>query len=187
MALGLHLRVVRGDGTQPIGCGMGPALEARDVLAVLQGASSAPPDLRARALELTANLLELCGKAALGLGAALAEDTLSSGRAWRKFQAICEAQGGMRTPPTAAHTHPVLARSSGRVAAFDNRRLAKAAKLAGAPHDPAAGIDLHVRLGDRIERGQPLFTLHAQAQGELAYALSYLESIGDVIAVVAAQ
>jgi thymidine phosphorylase len=186
-ALGLQLRVVRGDGSQPIGHGMGPALEARDVLAVLQNRRHAPSDLRERALVLAANLLELCGKAGAGDGRRIAGEALSSGRAWRKFQAICEAQGGMRTPPVAPHTRPILARSSGRVVAFDNRRLAKAAKLAGAPHFPDAGIELHVRLGERVEAGQPLFTLHAQAPGELDYALSYLAGIGDIVAVVAAQ
>ena len=185
-ALGLTLRVVRGDGAQPIGRGMGPVLEARDVLAILQGRPDAPLDLRERALVLAANLFELCGKAAAGQGKAMVAEALTSGRAWRKFQAICEAQGGMREPPTAAYTHPNLARSSGRVAVFDNRRLAKAAKLAGAPHAPAAGIVVNVKIGDRVEVGQPLFTLHADARGELAYALAYLEGIGDVIGVVAA-
>ena len=185
-ALGLSLRVVRGDGSQPIGRGMGPALEARDVLAVLQSHAGAPADLHDRALVLAAHILELCGKAAVGQGKAMAADALARGLAWRKFQAICAAQGGMREPPKAPHTHPILARSSGRIAAFDNRRLAKAAKLAGAPHAPAAGIVVGVKLGERVEAGQPLFTLHAEARGELAYALKYLEGIGDVIAVVAA-
>ena len=185
-ALGLRLQIVRGDGSQPIGRGMGPALEARDVLAVLQCRPGAPVDLRDRALVLAASILELCGKVAVGKGKAMAAEALASGRAWRKFQAICAAQGGMREPPSAAHTHPVLARSSGRIAAFDNRRLAKAAKLAGAPHAAAAGIVVNVKLGERVDAGQPLFTLHADARGELAYALAYLEGIGDVITVVAA-
>ena len=46
--------------------------------------------------------------------------------------------------------------------------------MKAAPSDKAAGLDLHVRVGDRVERGQPLFTVHAQARGELAYALEYL-------------
>ena len=48
------------------------------------------------------------------------------------------------------------------------------AKLAGAPSSPSAGIELHAKLGDRVQRGMPLFTLHAQAPGELAYAKRYL-------------
>ena len=56
---------------------------------------------------------------------------------------------------------------------WPNRRLARIAKLAGAPLAPAAGVDLHVRCGDFVERGQALFTLHAESPGELAYALDY--------------
>ena len=111
----------------------------------------------------------------------VAAQVLASGRAWAKFQAICDAQGGMKTPPVAEYRHPVTASTAGTISAIDNRRLAKAAKLAGAPRMPAAGIDLHVRLGDRVERGQPLFTLHSQAPGVLAYALHYVASQHSII------
>ena len=67
----------------------------------------------------------------------------------------------------------VVAPHDGRIGAIDNRRLARAAKLAGAPQDPAAGAVIDVRLGDNVAKGQPLFTLHAQSPGELAYALAY--------------
>jgi thymidine phosphorylase len=69
------------------------------------------------------------------------------------------------------------------VARIDNRRLARVAKLAGAPRDPAAGLVLHVRLGDAIQPGQPLFTVHAEAAGELDYALRYASSLGDIVSV----
>jgi thymidine phosphorylase len=68
----------------------------------------------------------------------------------------------------------VTSARSGTVRSVDNRRLARAAKLAGAPADAAAGVEVHVRLGDRVERGAPLFTLHAQSPGELAYALAFV-------------
>jgi thymidine phosphorylase len=64
----------------------------------------------------------------------------------------------------------------GRITAIDNRVLSRAAKLAGAPKAAAAGVDVHARLGDIVQPGQPLFTLHAQAPGELAYARQYVES-----------
>ena len=178
-ALGLELRIEQTDGSQPVGRGIGPALEARDVLAVLQG--EGPPDLRERAMRLAGAVLELAGAAAGGQGPGMAAAALADGRAWRKFQAICEAQGGMREPPRPSLTHVVEAPMSGRVAGFDNRRLARVAKLAGAPSDKAAGLDLHVRVGDAVERGQPLFTLHAEAPGELAYALDYLEKQEDIV------
>jgi thymidine phosphorylase len=87
----------------------------------------------------------------------------------------------MRVPPTAARTQSVTAGHSGRIALIDNRRLARVAKLAGAPKTAAAGLELHVRLGDRVERGQPLFTLHSDAPGELAYARRYVEAHDQLI------
>lgn len=173
--IGLKSDVLRTDGRQPVGNGIGPALEALDVLSVLNGKPDAPHDLRTRSLALAAALLELSSAVDLGKGLIKAENILESGAAWLKFQAICEAQGGMRTPPIASHQRPIGAYVSGNVHSIDNRRLAKAAKLAGAPGAKAAGLELHVRLGDRVERGAPLFTLHAETPGELAYALDYIE------------
>lgn len=181
--LGLNVRIVRTDGNQPVGRGIGPALEARDVLSVLQGEAGALQDLRARALHLAGELIELAGRAQPGDGLRVAAGALDSGAAWRKFQAICAAQGGMRTPPHAAFVHPVLTRISGRVAAMDNRRLAKAAKLAGAPKSPAAGVDLNVHVGDWIDNGEPLFWVHAQSRGELDYALHYIADQPGIISV----
>ena len=182
-ALGLQVRVTETDGLQPVGRGIGPAMEARDVLNVLQGTADAPPDLRDRALHLAGELIELSKRAPAGEGRCLANQVLSSGKAWAKFQAICEAQGGMRSPPVAQHQRPILAKMAGKVAAMDNRRLAKAAKLAGAPNSPAAGIDLHVRLDDPVAIGQPLFTVHAQSRGELDYALHYMAGQDEIIRV----
>jgi thymidine phosphorylase len=181
--LGLNVRIVETDGIQPVGRGIGPALEARDVLAVIQRRPNEPTDLRDRALHLAGQLLELGGRARLGDGLRLATETLQTGRAWGKLQAICEAQGGMRNPPSAEHLHPVVASFAGCVATMDNRRLAKVAKLAGAPKSPAAGIDLHVRLGDIVDAGQPLFTVHAQSRGELEYALHYVATQRMIIGI----
>lgn len=175
-ALGIGVSVIASDGSQPVGRGIGPALEARDVLAVLQNRPDAPADLRQRALALAASLLELGGKAGAGQGQALAASVLDSGAAWTKLQAICAAQGGMREPPRAAHTQVLGALHRGRLTAIDNRRLAQLAKLAGAPRAPAAGLELHAPLGTLLRPGQPLLTLHAESPGELAYALAYAEA-----------
>jgi thymidine phosphorylase len=180
-AFGLRCQIVTGDGSQPIGRGIGPALEARDVLAVLKCDKNAPQDLRARALVLTGALLELSGKSGIGEGVAMATRALDDGRAWAKFQAICEAQGGMRTPPVAKYSRTLTARMNGRITAIDNRRIARLAKLAGAPEDKAAGIELHVRIGDAVAQGAPLCTLYAEAAGELAYALNYADANTEII------
>lgn len=185
-ALGIQARALISDGTQPVGRGIGPALEARDVLAVLQKLPDAPVSLRERAIGLAAALLEHGGAVPEGGGLALAQAVLADGRAWRKFRAICEAQGGFHEPPVALHTYPVLSPRAGYVRAIDNRRIARLAKLAGAPDDKAAGVDMHVALESRVEKGQPLFTIHADSPGQIAYALEYLAAWPDVVRVALA-
>lgn len=180
-ALGLEVNTVITDGSQPIGRGIGPALEARDVLQVLRNDSHAPNDLRDKSLMLAGTLLEMGGVAASGEGQALALQTLASGRAYEKFLQICEAQGGFREPIQAEHKHCVAAYTSGVVAYINNRFIARLASLAGAPTAPAAGMELHVKLGDEVTEGDPLFTLCAQAPGELAYAVDFLDGHFDVI------
>lgn len=182
-ALGLVVQTVISDGAQPVGCGIGPALEARDILAVLQGAAGAPPDLRERALLLAGRLLEMGGKAAPGEGAGMAAAVLDSGAAWAKFQAICAAQGGMRTPPTARFEQVICASHAGRVVAIDNHAVALTAKLAGAPAAPAAGLRWHARLGASLRAGDPLFTLYADSAGQLAYAAAYAQSQEHMVSV----
>ena len=182
-AFGVQSRIVISDGRQPVGRGIGPALEARDILAVLANDAQAPADLRRRALDLAGTLLELAGAASDGNGFALAEQTLASGAARAKFLAICQAQGGLREPPQAKKTFVYCSPRTGLVADFDNRRLGRVAKLAGAPGAPAAGVELHAHLGDRVEHDQPLYTIHAETSGELNYAREYAFSNGDIIAI----
>jgi len=173
---GLNLRILRTDGTQPVGFGIGPALEARDVLSVLRCEKSAPQDLRQRALSLAAVLLEFCGQRPNGQALAEATMILDSGQALNKFLSICEAQGGFKEPRSAPIRHVVKAHQRGWVESIDNRRLARIAKLAGAPISKTAGVDIHVRVGDRAEPGIAVLTVHAEAPGEMAYALDYLTS-----------
>lgn len=182
---GLKARCLLTDGAQPVGRGVGPALEALDVLAVLQNAPDAPADLRERACRLAGAALELAGSASPGQGEDVADGVLADGRAWVKFQRICEAQGGMRTPPQAAQRTPITATHAGRVVHVNNRKIATLAKLAGAPGRKAAGLKLGVRLGDEVGRGQPLMTVHAESRGELAYALDYAAEHRDMIEIEA--
>ena len=181
-ALGLQVRVVRTDGRQPVGRGIGPVLEALDVLAVLQNQADAPADLRERALLLSGQLLELGGKAVAGAGMAAAREVLSSGAAWKKFLAICEAQGGLRSARRRTHHRPVLATRSGIVAAIDNRRLSRLAKLAGAPLAAAAGVEILAKLGQRVAAGEPLLVVHSEAPGSLDYAMTYAASHPGIVA-----
>jgi thymidine phosphorylase len=180
-ALGLHVCTLKSDGSQPIGTGIGPALEAKDILAVLRNDKEAPIDLKNKAISLAAIILEFGKKAPSGKGVDLATQLLESGSALTKFLAICEAQGGFKEPQMASLTHDIIATQPGIVTEIDNRNLAKIAKLAGAPHDPAAGIEFFAKIGTSIKQGQVLYRIHAESKGALEYSLSYALSIPNII------
>ncbi|MFI4936924.1 MAG: thymidine phosphorylase family protein [Candidatus Berkiellales bacterium] len=183
--LGVELKVLFTDGSQPIGRGIGPALEARDVLAVLSCQKEAPQDLRERSLMLAGAIIEFSPSVAPGQGQKIATEILESGRAFKKFQAICKAQGGMAEPPIAHYHHVVKAKSSGIITNINNRLLAQLAKLAGAPRAKAAGISLATALNSPVVKGEPLFTIFAESRGELNYALSYLEHEKHILTIEA--
>lgn len=179
-AMGLALSVLRTDGRQPVGFGIGPALEARDALRVLRNDLDAPGDLRERALDLAGALLDIAAGTQAANGRETARSLLDSGAALRKFLAICDAQGGFNEPVMAPHAYPVPAVRSGILRDVDNRRLARIAKLAGAPGSPSAGIEYRLRLGDVVRAGESLFTVYAQTPGELDYALAYAKAHPDI-------
>lgn len=170
---GIKVSIVLADGNQPVGRGIGPALEAGEVLRVLQGKPDASAMLKDRACRLAGALLELGGRCNAEAGYDLASGTIDNGQAWAKFQRICEAQGGMRSPPRARQRHPLFAVASGTVRSIDNRKIARLAKLAGAPEAKAAGVSLDVELGTSVVAGQPICSIHADTPGELHYALEY--------------
>ncbi len=180
-AIGLKMKVIITDGSQPVGKGIGPALEARDILAVLNNEENAPIDLKERALVLAGELLELSGKIAVGQGYEQAENLLNSGKAFDKFKAICLAQGGFKEPKLAKYQHEIKAENSGNVSNIDNRKLAKIAKLAGAPENKAAGVDFFAPIGTLLEKGQTMYVIHAESKGELNYALDYYHSQQNII------
>lgn len=182
-ALELTLSVLRTDGRQPVGYGIGPALEARDVLSVLRRDPDAPRDLRERALDLAGALLDIAPGSTPGNGRITARTLLDNGAALGKFMAICAAQGGFTEPVLAPHARPVLAIRDGQIQGVDNRRLAKIAKLAGAPGSANAGIDCRLRIGQPIRAGEPLFQVHAQTSGELEYALEYAAKHPDIFVI----
>lgn len=168
-------KIIFTDGSQPIGRGIGPALEARDILAVLKGDKNAPQDLRESALALAGNIIEFSANVTPGQGKEIATKILVSGKAFAKFQAICNAQGGMRDIPMAPFTHTVESSKSGIITNIDNRHIARVAKLAGAPQSKSAGVDLLMPLHTTVEKSQALFKIHAESQGELNYALDFIK------------
>jgi thymidine phosphorylase len=172
--LGMTLDAVITDGRQPVGHGVGPALEARDVLQVLAGDADAPADLRDKALRLAGRVLEFDPAVKKGDGHALACAQLSSGRAAAAMQALIDAQGrhpfDLRAPQLAPLVQEIVCDTSGRVTAIDNERLARIARLAGAPQCPGAGVDLLRKLGASVQAGEPLYRIHAGNPAELEFA-----------------
>lgn len=169
--LGLVIDVVFTDGRQPVGRGIGPALEARDVMAVLRRDPAAPQDLRAHALQLAGRVLDFDPALPGGQGEARARELLDSGAALAAMERLIAAQG---PPPETVQIgplcHTVPAPADGHVAAIDCHRLARIARLAGAPMDKGSGIDLAVKLGDAVRAGDPLYHVHAGTGAGLAYA-----------------
>ena len=89
----------------------------------------------------------------------------------------------MRELSTAAHRYVIAASRSGRVSSIDNRRISRLAKLAGAPESKCAGLELHAHLDDVVVAGQPLYTVHSEAPGELEYALNYAGANRDIFGI----
>lgn len=180
-AIGLHTEIIITDGRQPIGKGIGPSLEAMDVIAVLKNLPDAPNDLKERAIMLSAALLKLSGKYGSGTETEIARSFLENGLAYKKFLKICEAQGDMKEPAYAKYHFDVKSELQGVVKSVDNRKLARIAKLAGAPQFPSAGILYNSPIGKKINKGDILFTIYAESNGELEYAKEYLSGIGTLI------
>lgn len=180
-AVGLKIKVVITDGSQPVGRGIGPNLEAVDVLSVLQNKEDAPQDLKERAILLAGHLLELSEKVKPEKGLEIAKELLESGKAYQKFEAICTAQGRFSKTYVAPYQFEMHAPKRGTVKKINNRKIAKLAKLSGAPQSKSAGISMNVRLGDELEKGELVYILHAETNGELNYALEYYENHDDII------
>ncbi|WP_460557057.1 thymidine phosphorylase family protein [Ferruginibacter profundus] len=171
--IGLNIQTICTNGEQPVGHGIGPSLEARDVLAVLQNAAAAPKDLRKRAVTIAAEIVKLVWHMEEQAAEDLVIKKIDGGEAFSKLISICEAQGGFNEPKEAKYCRIIESSCSGIITEIDNRSIARVAKLSGAPDAKEAGIDFIVRLNQQIIKGQPLFTILANSPGELEYAYEY--------------
>ena len=169
--IGLTLDAVISDGRQPIGNGIGPVLEARDVMQVLNGDPAAPADLRQKSLRLAGRVIEFDPDVRGGDGYPIARDILDSGRALQKMSDIIDAQGRRTEPlPLGRLTLDVCAQRSGRVCAIDNLQIATIARLAGAPKVSGAGLDLFRKLGDEVRKGDALYRIYADFPADMEFA-----------------
>jgi len=179
-AIGLEVDIVVTEATGPIGRGIGPRLEALDVLRVLRREPTAPVDLREKSIGLAGRILELVGAASAGMGRRVATDLLDSGAALERFERIVALQGPRDLPGPARLRAVIDAPRSGTITEIDCWKLARVAKHAGAPVNPSSGVLMHAGVGDRVTVGAPLFEIHAETEAQLGFARRYAEEHPDI-------
>ncbi|MEW6404295.1 MAG: thymidine phosphorylase [Chloroflexota bacterium] len=171
------------DMNQPLGNAVGNALEVIEAIETLHG--EGPQDFREHCVHVSAHMLVL-GKRAKDLseGRTLAEKAIADGSAFEKFRVLVHAQGGdvayVDAPgklPKASLVEVVDAPRSGFISQVHARAVGEAAVRLGAgrakkddPIDHAVGFILQGKVGDSVEKGQPLFEVHANDPAKLAAA-----------------
>ena len=169
--MNLHIDVVVTQADQPIGRGIGPVLEARDVMSVLRCESDGPADLREKSIQLAARLIEFDPATRGGGGYARAKQLLDTGAALVAMERMIALQGPLPiTHGLGQMTRDTVADIDGKVGFIDCYRLARIARLAGAPLDKGAGIDMLKKSGDRVAKGEPIYRIHASREGDFGYA-----------------
>ncbi len=173
--LGIKVKVITTNGSQPIGNGIGPVLEAKDCLAVLKNSKKMPLDLKEKSVMMAGLLLEMGGKAKKGKGKEKALAILESGLAHKKMMQIIKAQGKMKTPQLGKETYDYRANKNGKIVEMDNEDIAKIARLAGAPKDTGAGLYLYKHVSDKAKKGEKIFTIYAESKAKLKHAKKFLK------------
>ena len=169
--VGIKIKVIITNGSQPIGNGIGPILEARDVLYILRRDPFAPKDLEKKAIMMADTLFKLAGKKAS------AKELLESGAAYKKMKEIIKAQGGnphispAQIPP-GKFKYNQKSSKEGKVKEINNIKLAKMARLAGTPENKGAGIYLSKKVGDKVKKGEILFTVYTENKDKLEFTKS---------------
>jgi thymidine phosphorylase len=177
----LTLEIAVTEARGPIGWGIGPRLEALDVLAVLRREPGAPVDLREKSLYLAGRILEMVGAVPPAGGYRAAQQALDSGAADTAFRRIVRAQGEQALPPEAPCRSVIDSPGDGRISEIDCWQIARVAKRAGAPANVAAGVRLRRTVGDIVARGEPLFEIYAQSPAQLEFARSYALAHPDLV------
>ncbi|MDP3027380.1 MAG: thymidine phosphorylase family protein [Nanoarchaeota archaeon] len=172
---GLKLEVVLTDGSHPIGRGVGPVLEMRDVIKVLRRDKDAPKDLEEKSIMLSGRILEMTEKARPGEGHNLARQILDSGKAWIKFQEIIRAQQGkIKKLTPGKYRYLIRAHKSGKIEHINNNLINSLARAAGCPEDKAAGVYFYKKL-EELKKGDKIFGVYATSEEKLEHAKKFYQ------------
>ncbi len=183
--LGMSVECAMTYGASPVGRTIGPAIEVREALKVLE-TMQGPNSLIEKSTALAGILLEMGGAAAKGHGKDQAMETLRSGKALNKLRESREAQGGN---PKVVHTDikpgehraELASPAEGYVIEFDNKRIVEIARIAGAPIDKGSGVWIHKKKGEIVKKGEPLITIFADKSWKLTNALKSAEKDFPII------
>lgn len=168
------LKVVLTRGDEPMGNGVGPALELLDVIAVLDPKQKGPRDLMEKSLFLASEILEMTGKAKKGKGIELARNILDSGKAFEKFKEIIKAQGGvLRKIKLGNFIKNIPAQKSGIISEIDNKKINALAREAGCPTNKYAGLYIYHNLGEKIKKGERIMTIYSESKSHLNEAVKF--------------
>jgi len=188
LAKKFHITVVTdiNETRQNAGRGVGPVLEAKDVLQVLEQKKERPLALEAKALRLSGKLLDICladqTKKISQTGEELAKEILYSGKAHAKMREIIKAQKGdpdIESTKLRAgmYKKEVVARKSGRVTSIDNRQISIICRILGCPTDKRAGLYTNRRLEDQVDKNDILYTLYSSDKWRLEEAVETLKHV----------
>ena len=173
--LGMNVKVMITDGSQPIGRGIGPLLEAEDVMSVLRNDALAPHDLREKALMMAGVLLEMTGSYRRGQGRSAAESLLASGKALEKMKSIIKEQGRQKKIQLGEYKFEVKSSKAGKITSIDNEVISKIARIAGAPRDKGAGLYLEKRIGQKVKQRELLYTIFSESLVKLNLVKEFLK------------
>jgi len=173
--LGKHfnkkMKVVLTNGSQPIGNGVGPALEMIDIIKIFKRSSDKPLDLEKKSVYLAGQIFEMTGKTKKGQGIILAQQVLDSGKAFEKFKEIIIAQKGkVDGIKSAKFKKDIFMKRDGKIVEYDNKKINSLARTAGCPMDKSAGLYLYKHVGDKLKKGEKLLTIYSESKARLKEA-----------------
>jgi putative thymidine phosphorylase len=183
---GINVAVDISEIRQSAGRGIGPVLEARDVLEVLEQHPDRSLALEARGLRLAGKLLNLCFAESPThkhqIGEDVARELLVNGKALAKMREIIKAQGGnpditSKDLKPASHKHEVPSPRSGRVHGIDNQQITVICRILGNPDDKAAGMYLNRKLDEKVDKNDILYTLYSSDRWRLKEAVETIKNI----------
>ena len=158
---------------QPLGNGIGPALEIKDVISVLKG-EKGNELLKSRALALAAEILEMSGKSRKGQGIKLASEILDSGKAFSKFKQIIQAQQGRLNGIKEARLNYIIrAKRYCKIIEIDIKKINNLARILGCPADKFSGIYLWKHLNEKIKKGDKILTFYSESKSELKEGIKF--------------